>query len=166
MSFRKGLSSTKGKEVGTVGESSGSNSNNNEDNELLAHVLKQLRPFQREAYDFAAKGLTYGRQCSTSTDGGDGGGGGYGKKSTSSSSSSKIARSTSYDRNLLGKGRILLADEMGLGKTVTSLAIMAHYYPKEWPLLILCPASLRHTWPGKFVWSKAKKLLPNSFSKF
>ena len=39
-------------------------------------------------------------------------------------------------------------DEMGLGKTITSLAIMMHYR-KEWPLLILCPASLRHTWPGE-----------------
>ena len=37
---------------------------------------------------------------------------------------------------------------MGLGKTVTSLAIMA-YYESEWPLLILCPASLRYTWPGE-----------------
>lgn len=51
-------------------------------------------------------------------------------------------------------GRLLLADEMGLGKTVTSLAIMLKY-KSEWPLLILCPASLRHTWPGeieKFTW--------------
>jgi SWI/SNF-related matrix-associated actin-dependent regulator 1 of chromatin subfamily A len=23
------------------------------------------------------------------------------------------------------------------------------YYIKEWPLLILCPASLRHTWPAE-----------------
>ena len=35
---------------------------------------------------------------------------------------------------------------MGLGKTITSLAIMANY-EDEWPLLILCPASLRYTWP-------------------
>lgn len=45
-------------------------------------------------------------------------------------------------------GRLLLADEMGLGKTVTSLAVMLKY-KSEWPLLILCPASLRHTWPGE-----------------
>jgi len=39
---------------------------------------------------------------------------------------------------------------MGLGKTVTSLAIMAHYRTLgDWPLLILCPASLRHTWPNE-----------------
>ena len=37
---------------------------------------------------------------------------------------------------------------MGLGKTVTSLAIMSHYF-NEWPLLILCPASLRFTWASE-----------------
>lgn len=46
-------------------------------------------------------------------------------------------------------------DEMGLGKTVTSLAIMTHYQ-QEWPLLILCPASLRHTWPCEI-----EKFLPS-----
>jgi SNF2 family DNA or RNA helicase len=51
--------------------------------------------------------------------------------------------------------RLLLADEQGLGKTVTSLAIMLHY-SDEWPLLILCPASLRFTWPGEIV-----KFLPH-----
>ncbi len=71
-------------------------------------LLKQLRPFQREAFDFATRG--------------------QGK----------------MNRN----GRILLADEMGLGKTVTSLAIMLAY-KSEWPLLILCPASLRYTWPAE-----------------
>jgi len=45
-------------------------------------------------------------------------------------------------------GRLLLADEMGLGKTITSLAIMSHYYG-EWPLLIICPASLRFTWASE-----------------
>jgi SWI/SNF-related matrix-associated actin-dependent regulator 1 of chromatin subfamily A len=33
-------------------------------------------------------------------------------------------------------------------KTVTSLAIMLAYQ-HEWPLLILCPASLRYTWPAE-----------------
>lgn len=54
-----------------------------------------------------------------------------------------------------GTGRILLADEMGLGKTVTSLAVMLQYV-SEWPLLILCPASLRHTWP-----SEIEKFIPS-----
>jgi SWI/SNF-related matrix-associated actin-dependent regulator 1 of chromatin subfamily A len=46
------------------------------------------------------------------------------------------------------RGRLLIADEMGLGKTVTSLAIMLAF-KAEWPLLILCPASLRYTWPSE-----------------
>ena len=37
---------------------------------------------------------------------------------------------------------------MGLGKTVTSLAIMLKYH-SEWPLLILCPSSLRYMWPNE-----------------
>ena len=44
---------------------------------------------------------------------------------------------------------------MGLGKTVSAFGI-ASYYKKheqdaqpEWPLLILCPASLRYTWPNE-----------------
>lgn len=42
-------------------------------------------------------------------------------------------------------GRVLIADEMGLGKTVQALAI-AYFYKKEWPVLIVSPASLLHTW--------------------
>uniref|UniRef100_A0A7S1FWL3 Uncharacterized protein n=2 Tax=Corethron hystrix TaxID=216773 RepID=A0A7S1FWL3_9STRA len=37
---------------------------------------------------------------------------------------------------------------MGLGKTVTSLAVMLAY-KDEWPLLIICPASLRYIWPSE-----------------
>ena len=51
-------------------------------------------------------------------------------------------------KNTDSTGRLLIADEMGLGKTVTSLAIMLAY-EAEWPLLILCPASLRYTWPSE-----------------
>jgi len=73
-------------------------------NELNA-LLKRLRPFQVEGFNFATKN----KDCN---------------------------------------GRLLVADEMGLGKTVTSLAIMLAY-SSEWPLLILCPASLRYTWPSE-----------------
>lgn len=42
-------------------------------------------------------------------------------------------------------GRVLIGDEMGLGKTIQALSI-AYHYSTEWPLLIICPSSLRHTW--------------------
>ena len=81
-------------------------------NPELDNILSKLRPFQREAYEFA-----------TST------GGKNGQKNSNGT-------------------RVLIADEMGLGKTITSLAVMAHHIA-SWPLLILCPASLRHTWPAE-----------------
>ena len=40
------------------------------------------------------------------------------------------------------KGRILLADEMGVGKTVQAIGI-ALLYKEEWPVLIICPSSLK-----------------------
>ena len=96
--------------------------NNDDDDEALSFILKKLRPFQREAYDFCCKGIVSERLASGNFE---------------------------YDAQYLGQGRILLADEMGLGKSVTSLAIMTHFRRQDWPLLILCPASLRHTWPGE-----------------
>uniref|UniRef100_A0A8R1DIZ3 SWI/SNF-related matrix-associated actin-dependent regulator of chromatin subfamily A-like protein 1 n=1 Tax=Caenorhabditis japonica TaxID=281687 RepID=A0A8R1DIZ3_CAEJA len=42
-------------------------------------------------------------------------------------------------------GRVLLADEMGLGKSVQALTI-ARYYKADWPLLIICPASVKGAW--------------------
>lgn len=54
-----------------------------------------------------------------------------------------------------GETKMLIADEMGLGKTVTALAIMT-LYMREWPLLVLCPASLRYTWP-----SEIEKFIPS-----
>ncbi len=42
-------------------------------------------------------------------------------------------------------GCALLADDMGLGKTLEALSIAA-VYRDEWPLLIVCPASVRLTW--------------------
>ena len=47
-------------------------------------------------------------------------------------------------------GRILLGDEMGVGKTIQSLAI-AYLYRKDWPLLILCPSSLKWTWKDEII---------------
>jgi len=42
-------------------------------------------------------------------------------------------------------GRAMLADEMGLGKTAQAL-VLAAQYPRDWPLLVICPSSLRATW--------------------
>ncbi|XP_046406461.1 SWI/SNF-related matrix-associated actin-dependent regulator of chromatin subfamily A-like protein 1 [Ischnura elegans] len=55
-------------------------------------------------------------------------------------------------------GRCLIADEMGLGKTIQALGI-AHYYLKDWPLLIVCPSSVKYTWKeaiGKWLPSIAR----------
>jgi len=65
-----------------------------EQEESLQRILKKLRPFQREAYDFATNGKIYTRQCNA-------------KDSDHKTSSFE------YDPSLLGKGRILLCDEMG-----------------------------------------------------
>lgn len=99
----------------------------------LQCILGKLRPFQREAFDFAVHGKSYPRQFANDNE--------NDKKRYDETS-------VAIDPTLIGKGRILLADEMGLGKSCTSLAIMVNYID-EWPLLILCPASLRHTWPAE-----------------
>ena len=49
-------------------------------------------------------------------------------------------------------GRVLLADEMGLGKSLQALAIASAYAgnragkESHWPLLIVCPTSMRDVW--------------------
>ncbi len=48
------------------------------------------------------------------------------------------------------RGRILLADDMGLGKTVQALAITSAF-KSQWPLLILCPSSMRFAWKSAVV---------------
>ena len=45
-------------------------------------------------------------------------------------------------------GRVLIGDEMGLGKTVQAIAT-AYHFAAEWPLLIVCPSSLRFTWAAE-----------------
>lgn len=42
-------------------------------------------------------------------------------------------------------GRILLGDDMGLGKTPQGIAIARHYQ-KDWPLVVIAPASLLLNW--------------------
>ncbi|CAL1526744.1 unnamed protein product [Lymnaea stagnalis] len=43
------------------------------------------------------------------------------------------------------QGRLLIADDMGLGKTLQAICI-ASYYRNEWPLLVVCPSSVRFDW--------------------
>ena len=45
--------------------------------------------------------------------------------------------------------RGLVADDMGLGKTVTAIAVLAH--AKEWPALVLCPASVKYNWRAELL---------------
>ena len=45
-------------------------------------------------------------------------------------------------------GRMLLGDEMGLGKTLQALVI-SQAYKESWPVLVICPSSLRFTWKGE-----------------
>lgn len=109
----------------------------------LDRILKQLRPFQRQAYNFATQGSKAITADKTNAQ----------NNPYQNAQKAKPTFSSSSE-TLLGNGRLLLGDEMGLGKSCTSLAIMLHYR-QEWPLLILCPASLRHTWPAEI-----EKFLP------
>ena len=42
-------------------------------------------------------------------------------------------------------GRLLIADEMGVGKTIQAIGISS-IYKENWPVLILCPSSLKLVW--------------------
>ncbi len=47
------------------------------------------------------------------------------------------------------QGRVLLSDEMGLGKSLTSL-LWINELPKErFPILVVCPASLKYNWQNE-----------------
>ena len=60
---------------------------------------------------------------------------------------------------LLRNGCGLLADEMGLGKTVQAIAT-AVCFPDDWPLLVMCPASLLKHWRDEL-----NDWLPPGFAK-
>ena len=44
--------------------------------------------------------------------------------------------------------RFLLADEMGVGKTIQAIAL-AYIYRDSWPVLIVCPGSMKYLWKGE-----------------
>jgi SWI/SNF-related matrix-associated actin-dependent regulator 1 of chromatin subfamily A len=46
---------------------------------------------------------------------------------------------------------VYIADEMGLGKTVEALAICQFYKATRWPVLIICPSILVHTWKAEIL---------------
>jgi SWI/SNF-related matrix-associated actin-dependent regulator of chromatin subfamily A-like protein 1 len=47
---------------------------------------------------------------------------------------------------LLRGGRCMIADEMGLGKTLQALIVAYQYHETDWPLLVICPSSIRFVW--------------------
>ena len=47
-------------------------------------------------------------------------------------------------------GRCHLADEMGVGKSVQAIAVMS-WYGEDWPVLIVCPSSLRLNWESELL---------------
>ena len=53
------------------------------------------------------------------------------------------------------KGKCLIGDEMGLGKTLQALVIAWEWNQTEWPLLVVCPSSIRFVWEDQI-----KKWLP------
>ena len=71
---------------------------------------------------------------------------------------SQLKSSSFSDRPVIlvheGFGRFLLGDEMGVGKTIQALSL-ACVYKRDWPLLIICPKSLKLTWKEEI-----KKWLP------
>jgi len=108
-----------------------------QDHPHLNTLLNKLRPFQRKAFDFAVNGVIPDEENKQEKR----------PPNPSGHQPTHVAGA--------GTGRLLVGDEMGLGKTITSLAIMSAYQQSEWPLLILCPASLRYTWPAEI-----EKFLP------
>lgn len=47
-------------------------------------------------------------------------------------------------------GRVLIADEMGLGKTLQAICMVCVFH-QDWPLLIVCPASLKFNWKAELL---------------
>lgn len=43
-----------------------------------------------------------------------------------------------------------IRDEMGLGKTLQAIAIAARYR-EDWPVLVICPSSVRMSWANEFM---------------
>lgn len=69
----------------------------------------------------------------------------------------KRLRSTPYRFQIRGvrfiekyDGRVLIGDDMGVGKTLQSIGWLA-LHRKRWPVIVVCPASLKYTWQREFI---------------
>lgn len=59
------------------------------------------------------------------------------------------------------KGRALIGDEMGVGKTIQALACAA-VYKSDWPILIICPSSLKFNWQEESIrWLGSEGIYPS-----
>lgn len=50
----------------------------------------------------------------------------------------------------MNHGRVLIADEMGVGKTLQALCV-AWLFKEDWPLCIICPATLKLNWKDEIL---------------
>eukprot|EP00913_Durusdinium_trenchii_P019767 g18582.t1 len=71
-----------------------------------------------------------------------------------------LGQTLGVDFALKRGGRVLLGDEMGLGKTAQALTLAAQF-PKDFPLLVVCPSSLRGNWREEAARWLPNQLLPN-----
>ena len=67
----------------------------------------------------------------------------------------KSIKNTLYDFQIEGikfgiehHCRFLLADEMGVGKTIQAISL-CYLYREDWPVLIVCPGSMKYLWKGE-----------------
>lgn len=47
-------------------------------------------------------------------------------------------------------GRRIIADEMGLGKTLQAIGVALYYRATDWPVLVICPSSVKEHWAREF----------------
>ena len=58
------------------------------------------------------------------------------------------------------KSRLLIADEMGVGKTIQAISIST-IFKEDWPVLIICPSSLKYAWRDEIKNWLSEVITPN-----